>query len=315
MALALAFDDVKANQRKVPSDPHRGTFGSGVITEFFPTRLDPKLPHAVLLQFDPGRITNPHYHGVDQFQVLIEGKGKMGRHDLVGYSIHFSRAYTPYGPFVSDPETGMLCFNLHANTGLDSASHHFPEEKDKLKQVPNRQPWQITSQAIFPADMKGKDSVLQAVPNLKDERGLAAYTLSMKANATMDAPDPSHGDGQYLIVVKGSILQDKKELKAPALIYVYSNDGPFHVQAGSAGVQALVLNFPRSQTRPEDTKPVRSASGSKGWKCGLCLFVYDEVAGMPAEGIAPGTRWEDVPESWSCPDCGASKDDFQIIEQ
>jgi rubredoxin len=33
---------------------------------------------------------------------------------------------------------------------------------------------------------------------------------------------------------------------------------------------------------------------------------------MPEDGIAPGTRWEDVPESWSCPDCGATKADFEM---
>ena len=42
----------------------------------------------------------------------------------------------------------------------------------------------------------------------------------------------------------------------------------------------------------------------------LCAFIYDEAAGMPDEGIAPGTRWADVPETWTCPDCSASKADF-----
>ncbi|MEY8212685.1 MAG: rubredoxin, partial [Gammaproteobacteria bacterium] len=34
----------------------------------------------------------------------------------------------------------------------------------------------------------------------------------------------------------------------------------------------------------------------------------------PDEGIAPGTAWEDIPEDWSCPDCGASKEDFEMVE-
>ena len=50
----------------------------------------------------------------------------------------------------------------------------------------------------------------------------------------------------------------------------------------------------------------------KLWQCALCSFTYDEAKGMPEEGIAAGTRWEDVPESWSCPDCSASKSDFQM---
>lgn len=50
------------------------------------------------------------------------------------------------------------------------------------------------------------------------------------------------------------------------------------------------------------------------WMCLICGFIYDEAAGLPDEGIAPGTRWEDVPEDWACPDCGVGKDDFEMVE-
>jgi rubredoxin len=46
----------------------------------------------------------------------------------------------------------------------------------------------------------------------------------------------------------------------------------------------------------------------------VCGFIYDEELGLPEEGIAPGTRWDEIPEDWSCPDCGVSKEDFEIIE-
>ena len=52
----------------------------------------------------------------------------------------------------------------------------------------------------------------------------------------------------------------------------------------------------------------------KKWRCVICDWVYDEELGAPNDGIAPGTRWEDVPADWSCPDCGASKADFEMIE-
>ncbi len=50
------------------------------------------------------------------------------------------------------------------------------------------------------------------------------------------------------------------------------------------------------------------------WRCLICDFEYDEAKGLPDEGITPGTRWEDVPETWTCPDCGAAKTDFQMVE-
>lgn len=52
----------------------------------------------------------------------------------------------------------------------------------------------------------------------------------------------------------------------------------------------------------------------KKWQCVVCGFIYDEAEGWPDEGIAPGTRWEDVPADWQCPDCGVGKEDFEMIE-
>lgn len=49
------------------------------------------------------------------------------------------------------------------------------------------------------------------------------------------------------------------------------------------------------------------------WMCGPCGFVYDEAAGMPEDGIAPGTRFEDIPDDWVCPDCGVGKEDFHPV--
>jgi rubredoxin len=48
--------------------------------------------------------------------------------------------------------------------------------------------------------------------------------------------------------------------------------------------------------------------------CVVCGFIYSEAEGWPEDGIAPGTRWEDVPETWTCPDCGVTKDDFEMVE-
>ena len=46
----------------------------------------------------------------------------------------------------------------------------------------------------------------------------------------------------------------------------------------------------------------------------LSGFIYDESAGIPDENIPAGTRWEDVPINWLCPECGARKEDFEMVE-
>ena len=50
------------------------------------------------------------------------------------------------------------------------------------------------------------------------------------------------------------------------------------------------------------------------YRCVYCAFEYDEAEGHPDAGIAPGTRWEDIPDDWICPQCGAEKVDFEMEE-
>lgn len=50
------------------------------------------------------------------------------------------------------------------------------------------------------------------------------------------------------------------------------------------------------------------------YECTVCGYVYDEELGDPENGIAPGTRFEDLPEDFVCPLCGVGKDDFQKAE-
>lgn len=52
----------------------------------------------------------------------------------------------------------------------------------------------------------------------------------------------------------------------------------------------------------------------KKYMCLICGHIYDEAEGWSEDGIAAGTPWEDVPLNWSCPDCGARKDDFEMVE-
>lgn len=49
------------------------------------------------------------------------------------------------------------------------------------------------------------------------------------------------------------------------------------------------------------------------YKCLVCGYIYDPKAGDPDNGVAPGTRFEDLPDTWVCPECGVGKDQFEKI--
>lgn len=50
------------------------------------------------------------------------------------------------------------------------------------------------------------------------------------------------------------------------------------------------------------------------YRCQLCGYVYDEARGLPGEGHPPGTPWDDLPRNWTCPECGATRKDFEPLD-
>ncbi|CAD6543128.1 Anaerobic nitric oxide reductase flavorubredoxin [Paraburkholderia kirstenboschensis] len=69
------------------------------------------------------------------------------------------------------------------------------------------------------------------------------------------------------------------------------------------------------QSTPESAAVIAaSADAFKQWVCVICGWIYDEAAGLPEDGIAPGTRWADIPDDWRCPLCDVGKEDFALVE-
>ncbi len=301
MAQIAAYDDVKATrtQRDIPN-------GHAWRTEFLcPPKTVSGEPHAFLAEGTPHRVIGTHFHIVDQYQVIVSGGGVLGKHPLVTHAVHFSRAYTPYGPLVAD-DKGLGFLTLRSTR--DPGAQHLPKAKETLLGVPDRKPWQVTEAPNFSGN---GDVILNPFAAIKDDAGLAAYSVKLKPGARASAPDPATTAGQYLIITSGSIVYEGKDHKAITIVFVKPNEKSFDLLAGPQGMEALVLNFPRtSESANVMGKTARSSPGARVWQCQLCSFSYDETKGMPEEGVAPGTRWEDVPESWSCPDCAAAKSDF-----
>jgi rubredoxin len=66
------------------------------------------------------------------------------------------------------------------------------------------------------------------------------------------------------------------------------------------------------------TRAACSAGGKsktmKSYICGSCGWIYDPAEGLPLQDVMPGTPFEELPEDFVCPECGAAKDQFSPIE-
>ena len=75
---------------------------------------------------------------------------------------------------------------------------------------------------------------------------------------------------------------------------------------------------PRTAATYIEKKPkVKSEKGKrkmKKYKCLMCGYIYDPAVGDADNGVAAGTAFEDLPDDWTCPDCGAGKDEFEPVE-
>ncbi len=109
--------------------------------------------------------------------------------------------------------------------------------------------------------------------------------------------------------------QEAQRLLLQLQAHFAQNPGP----VGSAPV--FELGEPYGEADSTAPNPGLSAAGAqapasefKQWICLICGWIYDEAAGLPEDGIAPGTRWEAIPDSWRCPLCDVGKNDFVLVQ-
>lgn len=97
------------------------------------------------------------------------------------------------------------------------------------------------------------------------------------------------------------------------MVEVAAASEPVHADK-TAAIQSTAVPMPAAASSPA-AAAVLSADGDRPfelWECLVCGFIYDEAKGWPDDGIAPGTRWAEVSEDWTCPDCGVGKSDFAM---
>jgi len=198
-------------------------------------------PQALLVEQSPNSVIPPHFHGINQFQVVVQGGGMLGKHRVGPVCIHYANAYTGYGPLNAEDE-GIFYFTLRAQS--EPGALFFPEGR-KFQQKNARR--NLTADVdVLPDDrtLALLDTIEQEAVFPAEDEGLAAWSLRMGPNMAFTGPDPMSGGGQYYVVMNGSLNHGGKTYEKWSCLFVEPPEDGLDIQSGSRGLEVLILQYP-----------------------------------------------------------------------
>lgn len=200
-------------------------------------------PQAFLVEQEVNAVVHPHFHFVDQFQVVVEGGGAIGRHAVLPIMAHFAGASTGYGP-ITPGEGGLKYFTLRASAD-GTGAQFLPASKARMSRGPKRY---VLADPVLPSTAEALGARREAVTEmvLAEPDGLAILMLRIPPNGRLAAPDPSRGAGQSLLVTTGSITHRGEVLGRLSALFVTPDEAAFAAEAGPEGAEILLLQYPRA---------------------------------------------------------------------
>jgi len=203
---------------------------------------DNGLPQGFLVAQPPHAVTPPHFHEPNQFQVFVDGQGRMGAFPATPLTVQYANGHTPYGPIVAG-EAGVRYFTLRQR--WDPGAKYLPASKHLLKK--GNQRTRIKGGITVAGDTdrrERRETELETVFPLESD-GLAAWILRVAPRISAPLPDPAQGGGQYLIVAGGSLIEAGRKLGRLSTVYITADEAAIEVLAGDDGLDLLILQFPR----------------------------------------------------------------------
>ncbi|HVC62413.1 MAG TPA: hypothetical protein VND19_18875 [Acetobacteraceae bacterium] len=202
-------------------------------------------PMAFLVEKESGAVVRPHFHAADQFQVVVQGGGRLGRHDIGTVAVHYTDAWSAYGPILAAGE-GVAWFTLR-NT-WDPGAQYMPAARSELRAARARYQHRETTAgpvAAWSEEELGRLAAVERLTEMQTADGMASWRLRLPAAATAMGPDPGNGGGQFWLVLAGTAsCAGSAPLPAESCVFVGPEDSALSVTAGPAGAELLCVQFP-----------------------------------------------------------------------
>jgi phage tail protein X len=239
----------RANRREAPNGWSTAFIGINKNTirpGEAPPAEDALHPVAFLVEKRPGGITRPHFHRADQYQVVVGGSGKMGLHDTGSIAVHYTDAFSAYGPIVAAGD-GIAWFTLRPGWDPGAKYMESPDNRAELRASRGLHiHWEAVTDPVPPlaaGELASTASIASELV-LEGEHGLATWRYRLPPSALLTGPDPAESGGQFWLVVGGTLsTTGSAYLGVNSTIFVAPDDGGLAVTAGPGGAEALCLQF------------------------------------------------------------------------
>lgn len=179
----------------------------------------------------------PHFHEVDQFQVITAGEGTLGRDRAVAGVLHYTDAYTSYGPICTDPEIGLSYFTLRRQptTGVN----YMPEEREKRAR-------EAGASQHFTVLLDDRCTVGAGLHELaRTDRGAAAYGVRLGGGEELRAQTLPTGQAGYVVVLGGVVTGPHGRMPAESLVS-FDDTSELQDLRAERGATLAVLLFPHA---------------------------------------------------------------------
>jgi hypothetical protein len=204
-------------------------------------------PMAFLVEKDAGAVVHPHFHQADQYQVVVQGSGRLGLHDIASVAVHYTDAYSAYGPIVAADE-GVSWFTLR-NT-WDPGARYMPAHRQQLRAARARYQHREATCGPLPPLSEPELAALTTPTGgaviAETPDGLGTWRYTVPALGSVTGPDPSTGGGQFWLVSAGSAaIGGGALLPAQSCIFVAPEDAAACLVAGPIGADLICMQFPK----------------------------------------------------------------------
>ena len=208
-------------------------------------------PVAFLVEKDAGAVVHPHFHSVDQYQVVVQGGGSLGKHAIGTVAVHYTDAYSAYGPIIA-AEEGVSWFTLR-NT-WDPGARYMPENRQTLREarakIAHREATCGPLPPLSVAELAALTTVTAEAVIAETPDGLGTWRYTVPANGSVTGPAPRSGGGQFWLVSAGSACVPGGELLPPqSCVFVGPDEAVSTMTAGPHGADLICMQFP---TRARD---------------------------------------------------------------